>query len=154
MRNTLKDKYNTQRRGAIKRNIEWHFTFDSWIEWWGSDIINRGPKTGQLVMARNGDTGPYHPDNVRKATCNENCSEGNKGILAPHKACPGAKNGMYGKISAFKGKKQTDKGLTSILERANSKKNTTVFEQLTCPQCGITTNKGNAKRWHFNNCRG
>ena len=29
-------------------------------------------------MARNGDAGPYHKDNVRKATCSENCSEANK----------------------------------------------------------------------------
>lgn len=23
----------------------------------------------------------------------------------------------------------------------------------TCPHCGVTTNKGNAKRWHFDNCK-
>jgi len=30
-------------------------------------------------MARNGDQGPYHPDNVRKKTASENCSEGQLG---------------------------------------------------------------------------
>lgn len=133
----MKQKYFEQKKNAKQRNIEWQFTFDEWITWWGDDIVNRGCLKGQLVMARNGDTGPYHPDNVRKATCGEN-------VVEAH----------IGKISAFKGKKQTEKGLASIIERANSKRNTTVFEQLTCPHCGTTTNKGNAKRWHFNNCKG
>jgi hypothetical protein len=68
---------------AKKRNIDWHFTYDTWINWWGEDITNRGTYKGQLVMARNGDIGPYHPDNVRKATCSENCSEGSKGKSKP-----------------------------------------------------------------------
>ena len=34
-------------------------------------------------MARHNDVGPYHPDNVRKATCNENCSEANIGKSKP-----------------------------------------------------------------------
>lgn len=150
---SLKQKFYTQRNGAKYRGIEWHFTFESWLEWWGDDIVNRGPYKGQLVMARYGDTGPYHPDNVRKAFAEENCSEGNKGIPAPQKACPGSKNGMYGKISAFKGKKQSELGLASIIQRANSERNILVREQLTCPHCAVTTNKGNAKRWHFDKCK-
>lgn len=67
--------YNMQRLHAGYRRIEWHFTFDTWLAWWGNDIINRGHGDGKLVMARYGDTGPYHPDNVRKATHNENASE-------------------------------------------------------------------------------
>ena len=73
--NILKSKYNTQVAGAKARGIEWQFTFESWLEWWGKDIDQRGNKSGQLVMARIGDTGSYHPDNVRKITCNENHSE-------------------------------------------------------------------------------
>jgi hypothetical protein len=61
------------------RGIEWQFTYDTWVSWWGEDITNRGPFRGQLVMARHNDTGPYHPNNVSKKTCSENCSEGNKG---------------------------------------------------------------------------
>lgn len=26
-------------------------------------------------------------------------------------------------------------------------------ERVTCPHCNANTNKGNAKRWHFDNCR-
>lgn len=47
----------------------------------GEDIIYRGPYKGQLVMARHGDIGPYHPDNVRKATSGENNSEAHKGKI-------------------------------------------------------------------------
>ena len=79
--NILKQKFITQRTGARNRNIEWHFTFESWLAWWGDDIANRGNRSGQLVMARIGDTGPYHPDNVRKITCNENHAEAHKNGL-------------------------------------------------------------------------
>ena len=68
--------YSGQKYKAKNRNIEWQFTFESWIIWWGIDITKRGHKRGQLVMARYKDQGPYHPDNVRKATCSENVKEG------------------------------------------------------------------------------
>ena len=68
-------QYHRQKTRSRKRNIEWQFTYDEWITWWGEDIIRRGRRSGQLVMARFNDAGPYHPDNVRKATCNENHSE-------------------------------------------------------------------------------
>ena len=58
-----------------KRNIEWQFTFEEWLDWWGDDIHNRGILKGQLVMARYGDIGPYHPDNVRKTTVEDNVKE-------------------------------------------------------------------------------
>jgi hypothetical protein len=74
-------QYDNAKQCAKQRNIEWQFTYDTWIEWWGDDIVNRGCKSGQLVMARNGDIGPYHPTNVSKKTCNENISEGNKGRI-------------------------------------------------------------------------
>jgi hypothetical protein len=74
------NQYQNARYHAIHvRNIDWQFTYDTLEAWWGEDITKRGPYKGQLVMARNGDVGPYHPDNVRKATCTENCSEANKG---------------------------------------------------------------------------
>ncbi len=72
-------QYDNAKYCAKERGIEWLFTYDTWTEWWGEDITKRGPYRGQLVMARHGDVGPYHPDNVRKATCSENCSEANKG---------------------------------------------------------------------------
>jgi len=70
-------KYHNARHCAKERGIEWQFTYDTWIAWWGDDFHRRGPFSGQLVMARHNDTGPYHPDNVSKATCNENCSAAN-----------------------------------------------------------------------------
>ena len=71
--------YHNARSCAKERGIDWQFTYDTWIEWWGDDIVNRGPHKGQLVMARNGDIGPYHPDNVHKKTAAENCREGQLG---------------------------------------------------------------------------
>ena len=80
-RNTFRIRYHSQKCAAGKRNIEWHFTFETWLEWWGDDLANRGRKKGQLVMARQGDVGPYHPNNVRKITMNENISEANFGRI-------------------------------------------------------------------------
>jgi hypothetical protein len=73
------DAYNIQRLHAGYRDIEWQFTFDEWLAWWGDDIVNRGQGNGKLVMARHNDKGPYHPDNVRKATHNQNSQERYKG---------------------------------------------------------------------------
>ena len=72
-------QYDNAKQCAKQRNIEWQFTYDSWVSWWGNDIVNRGPYKGQLVMARTNDIGPYHESNVRKATGSENGREGNLG---------------------------------------------------------------------------
>ena len=71
--------YNSQKCSAKQRNIEWHFTYDTWVNWWGEDITKRGRKTGQLVMSRYNDTGPYHPDNVCKLPQEKNAAEGHIG---------------------------------------------------------------------------
>jgi hypothetical protein len=65
--------FSDQMYGAKKRGIEWQFDYETWVKWWGNDIDKRGPYKDQLVMARYGDTGPYHPDNVFKCTASENC---------------------------------------------------------------------------------
>ena len=72
-------QYQNAKNCALERNIDWQFTYESWIEWWGNDIVNRGPYKGQLVMARNEDSGPYHPDNVYKSITSDNCSLGSLG---------------------------------------------------------------------------
>jgi len=67
--------FRSQRNSARSRKIEFQFTFEQWLAWWGDDIVNRGCRRGQLVMARLGDQGPYHPDNVRKLTMEDNIKE-------------------------------------------------------------------------------
>jgi hypothetical protein len=84
----IKTAYRSQKCSAKQRDIEWHFTFESWLEWWGTDIINRGRKQGQLVMARYKDQGPYHPDNVYKATTKQNHNEAHLGKTAHNKGKP------------------------------------------------------------------
>ena len=67
-----------QRRHAKERGIEFQFEYEQWVDWWGEDFANRGCKSDQLVMARKGDTGPYHPDNVYKQTAAENIADSNR----------------------------------------------------------------------------
>ena len=75
-----KQKYYSHKFGAKRRGIEFMFTYDEWIAWWGDDIDNRGNAPDNLCMSRYGDVGPYHPDNVFKNTISKNSSEGNNKI--------------------------------------------------------------------------
>ena len=62
--------YHKQKYRAKERGIDWEFTFETWVEWWGDDFNKRG-RMG-LHMARIGDEGPYSPDNCIKATASDN----------------------------------------------------------------------------------
>lgn len=84
MRDIYKPAYNCQKYSAYIRGIDWQFTYETWRNWWGDDIINRGRGRGKLVMARYGDKGPYHPDNVQKITLSQNSIEGNVGKTFKH----------------------------------------------------------------------
>lgn len=71
----MRNAFSAQKCNAKIRGIEWQFTFEEWLAWWGDDFNNRGRKKGQLVMARYNDAGPYHPDNCKKITSGENSRE-------------------------------------------------------------------------------
>jgi hypothetical protein len=82
--NKLRSAYLDQKNNAESRGIDFLFSFDEWVEWWGDDIERRGAihsSTGRkvlrnrLVMARHGDVGPYSPSNTKKITCSENTAE-------------------------------------------------------------------------------
>ncbi len=81
----LKRAYLLHKRGAVRRGIEFYFTLEEWCNWWevnlGPDWLSkRGRKKNQYVMARNGDVGPYHPDNVKCKTQSENAREQTKKV--------------------------------------------------------------------------
>jgi hypothetical protein len=81
---TPKQKYGNAVKSAALRGIEWQFTFESWMAWWGDDFHLRGPKGHNLCMARVGDTGPYSLNNVVKLTVSENVKEMRTRCKAPH----------------------------------------------------------------------
>lgn len=63
-----------------RRNIEFHFSYEEWVSWWkhnlGDDwFTKRGRKSGQYVMARHGDKGPYAPWNVKCIMVEQNLQE-------------------------------------------------------------------------------
>lgn len=119
-----KKQYDNQRRSAKYRGIEWNFTYDTWITWWGDDIQKRGISKDQLVMARNNDTGPYHPDNVKKITCSVNSIEGNKNKIFSTETRM--------KISdANKGKASWNKGLTGPDSHMTGNKNAVKYIMVT-----------------------
>ena len=65
-------RFCSQRSGAKARGIEWCFSFDEWLAWWGADLGRRGLGHDQLQMQRLGDQGPYAPHNVRKGYPKDN----------------------------------------------------------------------------------
>lgn len=75
-RGTPAHRYVEHRRNAIYRQIGWEITFPQWMKIWQDsgkwELRGRGQG---YCMARIGDTGPYHPDNVEIKTCGENFSD-------------------------------------------------------------------------------
>ena len=75
LKNKQRSAYIDQKNNAQKRGIDFLFSFDEWVEWWGDDFDKRGSRWDWLVMARHGDSGPYSPDNCYKATGSQNGSD-------------------------------------------------------------------------------
>ena len=69
--------YRDQKGAANKRGIDWEFTYEEWVDWWGDDFEKRGVGSNKLVMARFNDSGPYNPNNVKKITFGDNSRERN-----------------------------------------------------------------------------
>ena len=90
-------RYRSQKCSASKRNIPWNFTFETWLEWWGNDITNRGREKDQLVMARHGDIGPYEVNNVKKLTNAENAGDAHRGRTQSTEWC--IKKGQARKVA-------------------------------------------------------
>lgn len=65
-------KYNQQRLQAKQRNIEWLFTLESWLEFWGEKLEFRGIRHNDLCCGRHEDIGPYSPENCYITTNEEN----------------------------------------------------------------------------------
>ncbi len=65
--------YSNQKAHAKSRGIEFLFTFEEWLDWWGDDFEQRG-KDG-LMMCRYNDEGAYEPSNVYKGTALDNSKD-------------------------------------------------------------------------------
>lgn len=83
-RRSLKSLFSSQKKQAKTRGIEFHLSFDEWVDWWGEDISRRGKGAGKLQMCRYNDEGPYSLENIYKGSHSENLALSNK--LNPRKA--------------------------------------------------------------------
>jgi len=73
----IRDKFQDQKWMAKVRKIPFKLTFEQWVAWWESElgpdwITKRGCKSGQYVMARKRDKGPYAIWNIECVTSNQN----------------------------------------------------------------------------------
>lgn len=69
---TARSRYHAQKQNAKRRGIAWDLTFQLWLDWWGADLDNRGPKPWNLQMQRPADQGPYALWNIRKGHPKDN----------------------------------------------------------------------------------
>lgn len=88
-------KYESQRRSAEKRNIDWKFTFSSWFIWWKQTghWEDRGRGKGKYCMARFGDIGAYEESNVFCQLHVENSRDGGKHFIKVRKGRPNSLKG-------------------------------------------------------------
>lgn len=72
--------FSNHQQRALRSHIGFEFSFAEWCQWWrehlGENWLSlRGRREGQYVMARVGDTGPYHSSLVKCVTSGQNSSE-------------------------------------------------------------------------------
>ena len=72
---TPRGRYNGHKSRAKERGIPWGFTFETWWQMWEPHWDNRGRGSEELCMCRDGDTGPYSPENCRIDTSKANIQE-------------------------------------------------------------------------------
>jgi hypothetical protein len=75
MQKPFNNQFHNHKSRCKRRGIDFQFSYEDWINWWGDDIALRGRNAGQLVMGRIGDKGPYHPTNVYKTTVQQNVKD-------------------------------------------------------------------------------
>jgi len=74
--------YKRHKQSALKRNIGWEFTFDTWWEIWKPYFHLRNNGTNGLCMGRHQDVGPYSPSNVYLTTILGNILDASKSPVA------------------------------------------------------------------------
>lgn len=82
MKDPVRAAWRGHKFNSIDRGIEFHFSFEEWVKWWEDELgpdwfKKRGCRSGQFVMARKKDKGPYAPWNVKCVTQASNHAEYN-----------------------------------------------------------------------------
>jgi len=133
-----KEQFYNHRNRARRHNIEFLLTFDEWLQIWISSghYHEKGTKTGQYVMSRREDKGPYSVENVYIQTVGDNNREAflhnNKDFIRPRN----------GEENHFYGKKHTE--ATKELCRQGAK------NQIHSEETNKKTSETMAKKWQEN----
>lgn len=134
--------YRGHRKGAARRDIPWHFTYLTWLKLWleSGKWLKRGRRSGEYVMARFGDRGPYssknvkiilHVENTREAHIGNKYGIGNKSMLG-QKHSNAARKKMSAALIGNKnrlGKKHTEASKRKMSKSQKGKKRTEVIKQ-------------------------
>lgn len=112
--------FRTQRQNARTRGIEWQMTFWQWWTIWqkSGKWSRRGRSSGDFVMCRNGDAGPYSVENVHIAPAFSNVHESNNRSGLPV-GVQQTKSGRYTAHRRFPGdKRPTQLGIFDTVDEA------------------------------------
>ena len=74
-----RQKYDSHKRSAANRGVEFLLTFDEWWEIWEPHYENMGVGKGKMCMCRTLDAGPYAVGNVR---IDYNVSNGHEKVVS------------------------------------------------------------------------
>ena len=93
--------FETQRKNAIKRGINFTITYEDWVAWWRKELgpqwfRRRGRNRGQYVMSRKADKGDYSIGNIECLQCQDNQSN-----IRLHKPPDWCRNNKITKEAAF-----------------------------------------------------
>lgn len=72
--NQYQAAYNSQKRNAQRRGIEFRLSFEQWLAFWGDDIDRLGSGECDLQMQRVADRGAYELGNIKKGTPKQNAA--------------------------------------------------------------------------------
>lgn len=142
-----KKQYDNQSWKAVNtKGIDWHFTFQDWLDKWLSSgkYELRGCRKGQYVMARFNDVGPYSYGNTKIITCSENAIEASMNEKSI-RANVNRKLSNTGKIHP----PVTDDTKEKLRQVHLGIKQMVVE----CPHCNRKGGASLMTRWHFDNCK-
>lgn len=121
--------YKQHKINAEKRGIDFLLSFEEWLQLWeeSGHLAERGCRSGQYCMARQGDKGPYAVGNVRICSVTENHMEYEH---APEVRAVLSEKSKGNK--SFLGKTHTDEFRTALSRR--NRGNTYTKGKKRCPE--------------------
>ena len=131
----IKSKYSVHKAGAKARQIDFLLTFDEWWDIWqkSGHWDERGRRTGEYVMSRIGDIGPYAIGNVFIQLSSQNVKDSLNKPETREKNYQKRKGTRCGEDNSFFGRTHTNESRQkqSIANSNIKQSNETILKRIT-----------------------